>query len=121
MGRSERGSATVEMVFIMPLLMLIVWVAMGAAMYYYGRTTALSSAQAGAAAWAAEHGTAADCRSAALDLASRVGDALGSPQVACTRAGDSITVTVSGSVLSLVPGWTPHVSQSATVPAERLT
>ena len=119
--RSERGSVTVEMVVALPLLMLVVWIGMGAAMFYYGRTTALAAAQSGVAAFAAEHGTTAACQQAALDLAGRVGDALSSPKAVCTLAGNTVTATVSGTVLSLVPGWAPRVSQTATMPVERTT
>ena len=72
-------------------------------------------------AFAAENGTAAGCRATAADLAGKAGDALGGATITCAQSGDTVTATVSGSVLSLVPGWTPHVSQSATKTVERLT
>ncbi len=71
------------MVLLMPTLLLVVWIALGAAMYFYGRTTALAAAQAAAAAGAAEHGTTADCVRTATDLAARAGDALAGLQVTC--------------------------------------
>lgn len=117
----ERGSVSVQMVLAWPLLMLILFGGMGAAMYAYGRTTALSAAQSGAAVYAAENGTQNDCELAALDLAHRVGDALEDPQVVCSRTGDYVTVTMSGRVLSLVPGWQPSVTQAAQAPVERAT
>ncbi len=117
----ERGSVSVQMVLAWPLLMLVLWGGMGAAMFAYGRTTALAAAQSGAAAYAAENGTATDCELAALDLARRAGDALSDPQVQCSRAGGYVTVTVSGHVLSLVPGWQPSVTQTAQAPVEQVT
>lgn len=121
MRRGERGSTSIEMVFVMPLLILIVWIGLGAAMFYYGRSAAIAAAQSGATAGAAEHGTEADCQAAAADLISRVGDALQQVTVACTRTGTNVTATISGATLSLVPGWSPILSQSASVPVERLT
>jgi Flp pilus assembly protein TadG len=118
---NERGSVTVQMVLAWPLLMLVLFGGMGAAMFAYGRTAALSAAQSGAVAFAAENGTQSDCELAALDLAHRIGDALSNPRVKCVRGANFVTVTVSGQVLSLVPGWQPSVEQTAQAPVERAT
>lgn len=118
---SQRGSVSVQMVLLMPTLLLVVWIALGAAMYFYGRTTALAAAQAGAAAGAAENGTSADCVRTATDLASRAGDSLAGLQVTCQIRANTVTATVTGSTLSLVPGWEPTTFQSATVPVEAVS
>jgi Flp pilus assembly protein TadG len=120
-GSSERGSVSVQMVLLMPTLLLVVWIALGAAMYYYGRTTALAAAQAGAAAGAAEHGTTADCVRTATDLAARAGDSLAGTQVTCQIGAHTVTATVTGNTLSLVPGWEPVTTQVATVPREEIS
>jgi hypothetical protein len=117
----EQGSVSVQMVLLMPTLLLIVWIAMGAAMFFYGRTTALAAAQAGAAAGAAEDGTQADCVRVAVELADRAGDSLAGVQVTCHLRAGTVTATVTGNTLSLVPGWEPETSQSATVPREEVT
>ena len=119
-GRGERGAATVEVVLLFPAMILMVWIALGAGMYHWGRTAALNAAQTGAAAAAAEDGTIADCARAAQDMA-RVGDALSDLRVSCSLTSTTATATVSGSVLSLVPGWTPSLTLTATVPVERIT
>lgn len=119
--QSDRGSVSVQMVLLMPTLLLLVWIALGAAMYFYGRTTALAAAQAGAAAGAADTGTAADCVRTATDLAGRAGDALDGLQVTCQVRAQTVTATVTGNTLSLVPGWEPVTIQSATVPREEVT
>lgn len=117
----ERGSVSVQMVLLMPTLLLVVWIALGAAIYYYGRTTALAAAQAGATAGAAEHGTVDDCVRTATDLASRAGDSLADVKVTCQIRADTVTAVVTGSTLSLVPGWEPATTQVATVPREEVT
>lgn len=121
LGRGERGAATVEVVLLFPAMILMVWIALGAGMYHWGRTAALNAAQTGAAAAAAEDGTIADCERAAQDMAARVGDALSDLLVSCSLTATTATATVSGSVLSLVPGWTPSLTLTATVPVERIT
>ena len=93
----------------------------GAAMFLYGRTTALAAAQAGAAAGAAEDGTKADCVRVATELAARAGDSLAGVQVTCQFRAGTVTAVVTGNTLSLVPGWEPQTSQSATVPIEEVT
>ncbi len=120
-GSSERGSVSVQMVLLMPTLLLVVWIALGAAMYFYGRTTALAAAQAGATAGAAEHGTTDDCVLTATDLAARAGDSLAGLQVTCQISARTVTATVTGSTLSLVPGWEPVTTQTATVPREDIS
>jgi hypothetical protein len=37
------------------------------------------------------------------------------------RSATTATVTVTGTSLSVIPGWSPAVSQSASVPVERIT
>lgn len=120
-GSSERGSVSVQMVLLMPTLLLVVWIALGAAMYFYGRTTALAAAQAGATAGAAEHGTTNDCVLTATDFAARAGDSLAGLQVTCQISAQTVTATVTGSTLSLVPGWEPATTQTATVPREDIS
>ena len=110
-----------QLVVLFPLLLSILWAGMSAAMFYYGRTAALAAAQSGVAAGAAENGTESDCREAANDLTNRVGDTLSSVIVTCNRTATTVTATVSGVTLSLVPGWSPSVTQTATATVERLT
>lgn len=121
-GRGERGAAgSVQLVIIMPLLMGLFLAAMQAAMYYYGRSAAISIAQTGAAAAAAEHGTPADCRAAAATLQEAVGDAITQVQITCTRTATRASATVSGQALSVFPGWRSTVVQQAEAPVERPT
>jgi len=109
------------MVLLMPTVLLVVWIALGAAMYFYGRTTALAAAQAGAMAGASEHGTTDDCVRTATDLASRAGDSLAGLAVTCQIRAATVTATVTGNTLSLVPGWEPATTQTATVPREEIS
>lgn len=119
--RDERGSVSVQLTLLMPVLLLIVWVAMGAAVYHFGRTAALSAAQSGATAAAAKDGTLDACRAAAAELIGRLGDAITNATVTCDRSASEATATVTGTTLSLVPGWAPVVTQSAIVAREEVT
>ena len=80
-----------------------------------------AAAQAGATAGAAEHGTTDDCVRTATDLASRAGDSLAGLAVTCQIRAATVTATVTGNTLSLVPGWEPTTTQTATVPREEIS
>ncbi len=119
--RGERGSVSVQMVVIMPMLFGIAFTGLQAGLYFYGRSAALSAATTGASAAAAEHGTLGDCHQAAAAFLTSLGDVLTRPGIACARTATTITVEVSGDTLSVIPGWTPHVVQEAVQQAERIT
>lgn len=120
-ARSERGSASVQMVVIMPLLFGIAFTGLQAGLYFYGRSTAMSAAASAARAGAAEHGTLESCRQAAAAFIAQLGDVLTNPRIDCGRTGDTVTVVVSGTTLSVIPGWTPWVEQRAARPMEKVS
>ena len=119
--RSERGSASIELVILMPVLFVVLFLGVQAAMYYYAGTIALAAAQDGARAAA---GTAADpgtgTRVATAVLATSDGS-LENWAAATTATADTVTVTVTGTSLSVIPGWQPTVTKQATAPVERLS
>ncbi len=118
----DRGSASVEMVVLMPLLFGILFTGVQGALYYHARTLAIAAAQEGARAAAAEHGTIPDGAAAATTfLDDAAGDALTGVQVTGNRSGTTATITVRGASLSVIPGWKPTVEQSASLPVERIT
>ena len=119
----ERGSASVQIVVLMPALFLLMFVGMQAALIYHGRTVAIAAAQEGARAAAARHGSAGDGQAAAAAfVASAGGDGvLRGVTVTSSRDGAAATVAVTGTAMSVVPGWTPAISQSVSAPVERLT
>ncbi len=118
----ERGSASVELVVLMPLLLLILFSGVQGAVYYHARTLAMAAAQEGARAAARENATLAAGTSAAKVFVTEVaGDSLTAVTITGSRTPTTATITVRGSSLSLVPGWTPTVEQSASLPVERIT
>lgn len=106
---------------LLPVLLTFVWVAMGAAMYHFGSTSALAVAQTAATAAAVEGGTARACEQAAARFIATLGDALSDVAVTCHRTATTATATVSGTALSLVPGWAPTVTQTVAVAVERVS
>lgn len=120
--RSERGSVTLEMVVLLPLLFLLLLAGLQAAMIHHARAIAIGAAQEGVRAAASENGTVAAGVAAAHSFATEVGrDALGSVDVTGERTAVAATISVSGTSLTVIPGWDPTVVQSATLPVERVT
>ena len=121
--RSERGSTSVQMVILMPVLFSVMFLGMQAALFYHARTVAIAAAQQGARAAGAEIGSASDGIAAATSFIAAAGgsDVLENASVSGSRSPTEATVTVRGVALSVIPGWSPMVQQSATVPVERIT
>lgn len=120
--RRERGTASVEMVLLMPLLLLILFSGVQGAVYFHARTLAIAAAQEGARAASRPDATLTDGTSAAAGfLADVAGDSLTRITITGSRSATTATITVRGSSLSLIPGWTPTMEQTAHLPVERIT
>jgi Flp pilus assembly protein TadG len=118
---SERGSATIEHVFLLPALFTLMFVFVQGAMFYQGRAVALAAAQEGARAAAAEHGTTWAGVAAAHEYVNATTVGLKGTTVTGQRTATQATVNITTHTVSLVPGWAPTVTQSATLPVERIT
>jgi len=109
------------MVFLLPALFTLMFAGVQAGLWYQARTVAYAAAQEGVRALAAENGTRPAATAAASDYLADVGAELSvsrvSPQLTFTEA--RVTVTVQAQ--SIVPLWNPEITQSASLPVERLT
>jgi Flp pilus assembly protein TadG len=121
---ADRGSVSLELVVVFPVLLLIIFGGMQGALYYYARSVALAAAQEGSRAAGAETATAGDGQRAASGFVTQAGgaDVLRASQVSSSRSATSATVTVTGQSLSLLPGFGGFtVTQTASAPVERIT
>ena len=121
--RDDQGAATVQIVVLMPALFLLMFTGMQAALIYHGRTVALAAAQEGArvAAVVSSSAEAGDATAEQFLAAAGGQDVLREVTVTATRDAASAQVTVTGTTLSVVPGWTPTITQSAVAPLEQVT
>ena len=121
--RGERGSLTIEATILFPALLAIMFLGVQAAMWFHARSVAIGAAADGARAQSLERAAEGDGRAAALEFVAAAGgdDVLRGVEVSSSQSPTSVSVTVVGSSMSLVPGWDPSVEQSATVPLERIT
>ncbi|QLQ10078.1 MAG: pilus assembly protein [Nocardioidaceae bacterium] len=122
-GRDERGSVSIELLILLPALFAVMFLGMQAALFYHARSVAIAAAQEGARAAGGEHGQEVDGIQAAQGFIEDAGgdDVLPGAAVTTTRSATTATVVVQGHSLSVIPGWSPTVRQTASVPVERLT
>lgn len=119
--RDERGSVTLEAVIVYPVVLLLIFTVIQGAFWFHGRDAARHAATVGAATAAAQgstNDTGSEAAASFLDQAESLEDV----NIAVTRSGAAVAVTVQGTTLSLIPGvsW-PSVSQQATQAIERVT
>ena len=120
-ARRERGSATIQMVVLIPALFTLMFLGVQAAVLYQGRTIALAAAQEGARASASADGTNAAGIAAASDFVTSTSAGLKNTSVSGNRTATTATITVTTHTVSLIPFVSPKITQSASMPVERLT
>ena len=124
-GRSsgERGAASVELAVTFPVVLLLVMTLIQGALWFYARSIALGAAQEGAREGRVQPASTARAQTAAEGfLDQTAADLLTGRDVTVSGSPASITVTVTGTSLSLFPGlsgWS--VTQTAVGPVERPT
>lgn len=108
---------------MLPALFAVMFLGMQAALFYHARTVAIAAAQEGARTAGAEQGRESDGIGAADEFIAEAGgdDVLTATSTSASRTATTATVTVTGFSLSVIPGWKVRITQSATVPVERLT
>ena len=109
------------MVILPPALFALMFLGMQAALMYQGRAVALAAAQEGAREAASETGTAVSGIRTAEGFVAASTSGLKGTTVVGQRTATEATITVRATTLSVIPGWTPTVTQSASMPVERVT
>ncbi|WP_237565379.1 TadE/TadG family type IV pilus assembly protein [Ornithinimicrobium cavernae] len=119
----ERGSVSVETMILLPLLFLFMFLAVQGGLWFHARSVALGAAQEGARVAGAESSSAAAGAAAAASFVADAGGegVLLGASTTGSRNATTATVTVTGEAQSVIPGWTPGIVQSASVPVERVT
>lgn len=118
--RDERGlSSGVQVTLLFPLAFGVLLLALQWALVSWADATALAAAQDGARVASGIHGTTGSGRTTAAGAADN--GSLTSIGVVVDRSGTQTAVTVSGHAISVVPGWNPAISRTASRPTERVT
>ncbi|MGD8200921.1 TadE/TadG family type IV pilus assembly protein [Ornithinimicrobium sp. W1679] len=118
----DRGSASVEVVVLLPLVLLLLLAMVQGGLWFHARAVALAAATEGARVAAAESSTAGAGITAAADLLADAGTGVVlEVAISGSRTATTTSVQVSGTAQSLVPFLNPTVAQSASYPTERIT
>lgn len=117
----QRGSVTLEMVILFPVLLIMLFAAVQGGLWFHARNVAISAAQEGARVAASYESSASQGAEAARKFAT----AAGARGVSVTASSSATTTTVMVSVEAprIIPFLIPDlpVHQSATMPLERVT
>lgn len=119
--RRERGSTSVvETVLVAPVLFTIVMMIVQFALVAHARSVAEAAAQEGASIGRAVGGTTAEARDRVEHYVASLGPRmLTAHRVDVDMTTETVTVTVSGKVISLLPWLTPTIRESASGSRER--
>ncbi|MFT4082983.1 MAG: pilus assembly protein [Nocardioides sp.] len=119
-SRDERGVSAVEMAFIAPGLIFLIFFCIQGALFFYGRNVALQAAREGVSQLrlAQDQATYSQIRGDVVDSTERfartVGrEALIDPDATPGYSGDRVSMTVTGHVITLVPGLHLGVTERA--------
>src|SRR3954467_11022373 len=103
--RGARGSVSLEMAIVFPVVLLLVMTSIQAALWFYARSIALGAAQEGAREGRLQPASTERAQAAADSFLDRAGqDLINESDVAVAGSPTAIEVTVTGRSLSLVPG-----------------
>ena len=117
---AERGmSNSVQLTLLFPLVFSVLLLTLQWAMISWADATALAAAQDGARTAAAMNSSAAAGEAVATAAAGN--GSLADVRAAVNRGAAATTVTVSGTALSLIPGYQRTITKTAQAPTQRIT
>lgn len=122
--RDERGSFTLELTTLFPIVLLLIFSTVQGGLYFHARNVALAAAQEGVRVARAEDGTKEAGGGAARSFVEQAGGegVLIGVRVTPTRTATKATITVSGKAMSAIPGMPGFtITQTAEGPVERFT
>jgi Flp pilus assembly protein TadG len=117
----DSGFSTVEAVLTVPAMVLVIWAIVQVGLWWYGRQLAETTAQEAARAARAYAANAAAGQAEGYSYLGKVdgtSTALHNPSIRVTRGAQTVTVTVKGEIVSLVPWLTQTVAITVTSPLE---
>ena len=117
MRSSSKGSVSIESVILIPLFLMTLFVIVEASLWVHASSVAQAAAQDGARAGTVLGGYELEGQQVAeaILFARDVGDGW---RVTTQATSTSLTVTITGSSTSVIPGMSWDVHESATLPWE---
>lgn len=117
----DRGSSTVEFVIGTAVMVTMLTVIVQFALYFHIRTVANTAARHGLDHVRVVDGSVEDGVATASEFLDQSGRSLEGRQVSAERGASTSSVTVTGDVVSVVPGLNLRVEVTVDAPTERLT
>ncbi|MEU1808235.1 TadE/TadG family type IV pilus assembly protein [Micromonospora aurantiaca (nom. illeg.)] len=124
LAEGERGANPVELAVVMPVILVMLFGSIQVAAWFVARSTALNAAQTGVNAQRTVDAGPDAGRQRAISFLQQSEDWLvGWEQTGptCVETATGVTCTVQGRSLSVIPGVSFEVTQTAHGPAERWT
>jgi Flp pilus assembly protein TadG len=121
-GESDRGASPVELAILLPTILVLLIISIQAAAYFLARTLALNAAQVAVNSTRTLEGRTADQgEDEARQFIANAPRWLVPTSVRVDKpvGGTQVTATVEGEALTLLPGVTITVRQTARGPIER--
>lgn len=128
--RDERGASALELAFLAPGLLLLIFLCMQGALFFYGRNVAIQSAREGVSQLrlAQDRATYDDIRPRVVSNTEQYATSIGRESlidpIAVADYDDEnarAKMTVTGRVITLVPGLNLTVTEVAEGPVERFS
>ena len=118
----DRGSATLELAIVFPVLLLIITVVIQYGLWFHARSVALTAAEEGVTA-ARTTGAPAEAGTerALTFVAEHASSTLIGPVAHQAVTATQVSVTVTGHSLAVLPGLAMAVTGTASGPVERFT
>jgi hypothetical protein len=118
----DRGGSVIEMAILWPIVLIAVFGGVQVTTYFTARTVALSAAQVGVATERQYDAVPGSGVERAETFVANSGDWLRNVQVSDpVRTDEEVFITVRGEALSLLPGVTWEIQQTARGTVERFT
>jgi Flp pilus assembly protein TadG len=118
----DRGGAVIELAILFPAIILVVFGAVQIAVYYTARTLALTAAQAAVSAERQHDAEPGDGQEHAQEFLAQAGDWLTNAEVSDpVYTGGQVGYVVTGTAITLVPGITWEIQQTAHGTREEFT
>lgn len=118
----DEGITTVEAILTVPVMVAMILAIIEVALWWYARqvaSTAADEAARTARAYASTNAAGESRGASYLTTVDPGNTTLRHPHVHVTRTATTVTVQVTGQVVSIVPFLTPDVSVTVTAPVER--
>ncbi|NLC98535.1 MAG: pilus assembly protein [Actinomycetales bacterium] len=118
---NEAGAASVtQLIIALPVLLVTMALSVQAALFFHARQIADQAAQEGVSIARSYEGTAIAGHDRATNFLTQVGGGtIEAHNVTASRTATTASVTITGSVVSVIPGVSLKLNQKATAPVER--